>query len=298
MKSKFALFILLTFFSSSLLFGQMTILSGPAQGSYYQFVNDVIGVSQDSGVVNFVNVTTAGAADNYKRLLDPTTQDKVAMMQMDYLFFMQGLDAQGNRDKDLKVLVPLAREEIHFLTTKESGLTKLADLEKGGVVNIGSKTQGTYSTAFYISERSQLNWTSKNYHFDEGYRRLFLGDVDVFVVVASSPVKMLDVDPRGISKELVLMELNDFNGWAKYYKRDTIHASDYKWLDKDVATYGVRSVLLVNEAKLFENERILLEQMVKDVKVNHEKLKEEGHVKWNDIQLDNWDNGYWPLIEF
>jgi TRAP-type uncharacterized transport system substrate-binding protein len=255
-------------------------------------------VLKDGNVSPFVNETTSGAAYNFEQLADPKTPFKIALMQMDYLYFMQGMDHQNNTNKtnDIKVLMPLANEEIHFVTKQSSGLNKLSDLDSSSIVAIGSKNQGTYATSSFIKDRSEIYWSSRNIHFDQALKDLFLDKIDAFVFVGSAPVVKLNIDPRGLRSPLNLLELDDFNDWAKNYDRDTIYTTDYKWLDKDVPTYSVRTVIIVNESKLTNDDREALQKMMNGIKNNYDKLVKEGHPKWKDVKFDDWDKSEWPKI--
>ena len=299
MKTKFS--ILIAFFAviaCSNVFGQMVILSGSEQGAYYEFVDDINYVLKDGDGEPFVNKTTSGAAYNFNQLTDPKTPFKVAFMQMDYLYFMQGMDNQNNTKKtsEIKVLMPLANEEIHFVTKKSSGLNKLSDLDSSKVVAIGSKNQGTYATANFIKDGSRIFWSSRNIHFDEALKGLYLDKVDAFVFVGSAPIVKLNIDPRGLREPLTLLELDDVNDWAKDYERDTIYMDDYKWLDKDIPTYGVKTVIIVNESKLTTADREELQKMMNGLKNNYDKLVKDGHPKWKDVEFDSWDKADWPKI--
>ena len=94
MKTKNYLFLLIVLlFTSSHVFAQLTILSGPKQASYYQFVDDIVKVS--NGEV--VNQASSGAAYNYSQLVDPKSPIKIAMMQSDYLYYAQMMDNRNNK---------------------------------------------------------------------------------------------------------------------------------------------------------------------------------------------------------
>lgn len=90
--------------------------------------------------------------------------------------------------------------------------------------------------------------------------------------------------------KLVLIPLEDFNDWAKYYKRDTIYKSDYKWLDQDIPTYGVPTLLVVNESKLTDEERISVGKLKTAIETSYEDLKVKGHPEWKKSTLRNGVN--------
>jgi TRAP-type uncharacterized transport system substrate-binding protein len=114
-------------------------------------------------------------------------------------------------------------------------------------------------------------------------RHLSEGNIDAFLLVGSAPVKMLDIDPQVMVDEPTLLELDDFNGWAQYYENDTIFRGDYRWLDKDIPTFSVRSLLVVNEAKLTNDDKKAVEAIKSAIIQDLDILKTEGHPKWNEV---------------
>jgi len=296
MKTKNYLFLLaVVLFTSSQVFAQLTILSGPKQASYYQFVDDISRVSNG----DVVNQASSGAAYNFSQLVDPKSPIKIAMMQSDYLYYAQMMDSRNNSNKtnSLKVILPLAHEEIHVVTKKASNLNKLQDLDSL-IVAIGTKDQGTYATANVIKDRSGITWKSRNIHFVEALQELMMDRINAFMIVGSAPISKLDLNPQAMQEEISLVELNNFKDWAKYYDNDTIYSTDYKWLEKDVPTFAVRNVLIVNEAKLTDADKVAITKMVNDIKNNYDVLKANGHPKWKEIDFDNWSNSDWPKIDF
>ncbi len=284
---------------SSATYAQMAILSGPKQASQYRFVQDIASIVGPSLDFEIVNTETLGAAANFDQLVDPKSPFKVAIIQSDFLYYMQTQDMRLNtsKTKDLKVILPLGGQQIHLVTKPSKGYKGLKDLEKQKVA-IGSVEQGTYRTAFLIKERSNVNWTAVNTHFEDAFGALNINDIDAFFIVSSSPIEKLDVNPQTMVDKLALVPLVDFNDWAKYYKPDTIHKSEYKWLDNDIPTFSVPTVLVVNESKLqTEDDRNEIMKLRSAIQNNNEKLKTNGHPKWKEINLYEWTNSDWPMFK-
>ena len=200
----------------------------------------------------------------------------------------------SSKTKDIKVVLPLANEEIHLVTRKSTGLTKLDELEKK-VVAIGDQNQGTYATASLIKGKSGIFWSSRNIHFDQALKELYMGRLDAFFFVGSAPVEKLNVNPQVMVDELALIELQNINDWAKFYKADTIYTDDYQWLESNVPTYAVKTVLVVNEAKLTKEDRIDLSRLISGIQNQFDVLKAEGHPKWKEVDLYDWDEAMWPM---
>lgn len=299
MKTKISLLVLLfSVFLFSDVIGQMVILSGPEDASYYRFVEDINDVLESGSDKPYINKKTQGAMYNFNQITDPKTPYKVAMVQSDLLFYMQASDMRNNthKTKDIKVIIPLAKEEIHVVTKKSSNLNKLQDLDSA-IVAIGNKNQGTYVTSSIMKDRSNMYWISRNIHFDQALKDLYLNEIDAFIIVGSAPISKLDLNPRAMTDELALVELEDFNDWAKYYDNDTIYKEDYKWLEKDVPTFGVKTVLIVNEAKLTDDDRSEIAKLTNGIKSKFDILKEQGHPKWKEVDLSDWDNSDWTMYK-
>jgi len=271
-------------------FSQMTILSGPEKGSYNQFVNDIVKVLGEKDGIKLLNRQTKGSAFNFKELTNPSSGVKIGLIQSDYLSLMEAEDKLNSTNKtgSLKVVMDLANEEIHVVTRKSSGLRILQDLANKKV-GIGSEDQGSLATAKLMRERSKVSWTSYYVNFDQMLKQLKGGIIDAFLVVGSAPLDMLDIDPRVMVDGGTLIELDDFNGWAQYYDQDTIYRKDYRWLEKDVPTFGVRTLLVVNESKLTGNEKQTVSNIRKAIIKELPVLKKEGHPKWKEVIIPDDD---------
>jgi len=301
MKMRFknlTILVLLSLFTCQIGFAQMIILSGPEKGSYYRFVNDMIQASESDSNFAFSNVSTNGAAYNFDQLADPNTPVKMVMMQSDYLYYQQMLDSKNNtfKTKTLSVLMPLAYEEIHVVTRDEERLNKLEDL-KEKIVACGTESTGTYATAILMKDRSRVFWNTNVLHFDQALKDLMGRKIDAFIVVGTAPLEGLNINPQSMIIQLNLMNLTNVNDWAKYYTPKVIKAGTYKWLENDVQTYGVRTVMVVNEAKLTVDDKVLIARFTQSVKIHYTTLVETGHPKWSEVNFADWDPSNWRVYK-
>ena len=248
----------------------------------------------EKGGIKIINKPTAGSAYNFKVLTNPSSNDKFALIQSDYLNLMIAEDKLNNTNKtgSLKVVMELATEEIHIIAKKSSGLAKLQDLEKKKL-GIGNEEQGSFATAQLIKDRSKINWYTYHVGFEEMLKKLSNGTIDAGLLVGSAPLNMLDIDPQVMVGGISLLELDDFNGWARYYENDTIYRGEYKWLEKNVPTFGVRTLLIVNESKLTDDDKQAIASIKSGIVLNLDLLKKQGHPKWKTViipetSLLNW----------
>lgn len=293
---KLSLLLVLSLLSSQYIYSQMIILSGPEKGSYHRFVDDMVSALEMDSIYSFTNVTTNGSAYNFDQLADPNTPVKMIMIQSDYLYYQQMLDDKNNtsRTKPLSVLMPLAYEEIHVVTRDENILNKLEDLKEKSVA-CGTESQGTYATAILMKDRSRVFWNTKVIRFDDALRQLLGRQIDAFIVVGTAPLEMLNFNPQTMVTQLSLMNLTNVNDWAKYYTPKTITAGTYKWLEEDVQTYGVQTVMVVNESKLTAEDKVLLDVFKTSVKDHYVSLVEKGHPKWTEVNFADWDPTNWRV---
>jgi TRAP transporter TAXI family solute receptor len=278
------LLITMIFLSFGQVFCQMIILSGPEKGSYNRFVNDIVTIVGEKSGIKLINLPTGGSAFNFKKLADPKSADKIALIQSDYLSLMQAEDKLNNTNKtgSIKVVLQLAKEEIQIVAKKSSGLKKLQDLDKKKVI-IGNEDQGSYATGKIIRDRSKVNWTSYYAGYDLMLKQISAGSVDAGLIVGSAPINILDIDPQVMTDGISMLELDDFNGWAKYYENDTIYRGEYKWLDKDIPTFSVRTLLIVNESKLTSAEKQTVAAIKSGIIKHLELLRKQGHPKWEEV---------------
>lgn len=300
MKTKvFILSIILAGFSILSLNAQVTVLSGPVEASYYKLAEDINNILGTEGKPLIVNKKSNGVAENFQELTDPDNPVKVAFMQLDYLSFMkaQDLKQKTNKTQSLKVILPLAIEEIHFLTKKSSGLTKLSDLDTTVFVAIGGQKSGTYATAQFIKDGSGIYWKSRNLNFNDAIKALAFDEVKVMAFVSSAPIPLIDLQPLMMKPETkpTLIELENIGGWADYYEPITFTPDIYQWLDKTIPGYGVRTVLVVNEAKVTPAERESIQQLGSQIKSGLTKLREKGHPAWNTVDFSKWNSKSWPM---
>jgi TRAP transporter TAXI family solute receptor len=281
---KGVLLIILFIFSVGQVYCQMIILSGPEKGSYNHFAGDISALLGENNGILLENQTSGGSASNFNLLTDPNANYKIALIQSDYLNLMKAEDKLNDTDKagSLKVVMQLATEQIHLVAKISSGLTSLQDLDSKRV-GIGNEEQGGFATSKIIKARSQIGWTAVYIGFNEMLNRLSSGSIDAGLVVGSAPLEMLDIDPQVMIDEITLLELDDFNGWAKHYENDTIYSDDYKWLDKNIPTFGVRTLLVVNESKLTSEDQQTVSVIKSSIVQNLDQLRSQGHPKWRTV---------------
>lgn len=250
-------------------------------------------VEKSSGdTIDFLNVKDSdGSYYNFLKI-DNSDVD-ITFLQYDVLLYEDMKDLQRKLKKvaDIRILLPFGSEQIHLITTKESGITDFKDLKKKRV-GIGSSLQGTYITAKYIKEQLGAKWTDVEIPYDKSFRALFNGDIDAFFFVGKAPVSNLANLSKSMKDKITLISL-PVNEKLKeaYGEQVEINNTMYSWVDKPVKTYQVKTVLVTSirdqTPEQVENLRKLL-QAIKDNKDN-----EGYHPGWKNVLFQED-----PEIEF
>jgi len=178
--------------------------------------------------------------------------------------------------------MPLANEDIHLITLKTNNIKSIKDL-KGKKVGVGTINQGTQITAKLVKEFTEGSWNEIEIDLENGLTALFAKKIDALFFVGSSPVQVLNELTNGQDLELVPITAKKMN---KAYKPSIIKANSYKWLTTDVETFAVTSVLVTNINGETSEQKANIDGMLKDIYQNIEKLKQDGHKKWSEVNFD------------
>jgi len=264
------------------------IFTGSLKGTYYQIGKDIKRVCQKK-FPNFIVVNTKGSLDNYKKLL---TEDSgyLAIMQYDVLKYMEQINQKGY--KKIKLVYPLYGEELHLIVKSDMNVNKLSDLNNKKVA-IGVKKSGTWVTAKLLIEKGNLAWDTYEVGAKEGIKGLVNDKYDAVLIIAGAPTKLLAQLPKNASEILKLANLDDSLLDKLYYKK-RIKANTYKFQEKDINTYAIKSVLVTYNFHYLNNQKIIKE-LFKCVDNNLNYLKTTGHKKWKEVNFKSSVN--WPLYE-
>src|SRR4051812_9020045 len=94
---KITIAFLVLFAFSFRAFAQMTILSGSKQATQYRLVQDMQTIFAPD--VKITNKESSGSAYNFDQIADPSSPYKMAIIQADYLNYMQSQDMRLNTHK-------------------------------------------------------------------------------------------------------------------------------------------------------------------------------------------------------
>ncbi len=275
------------FFPKAPLKPEITLLSGVKNGSYEQFAHDVDKISNI--VVGVDN--SYGSMDNFRQLY---LREKyyVAFMQQDVLIDQKkdDIEYETNYTDNMRVLLPLANEDIHLLTLKSNKFENLKSLKRKKV-GVGTINQGTQVTAKIVKDLSRGKWEEVEVGFEEGLEKLFKKEIDALFFVGTAPVAKLSEFKS--NSDLTLLPITS-SKLKKVYTPVTIEANTYPWLKKNIQTYAVTSVLATNIKDETPEQHKALLQLMTDIYNNIDKLRTQGHEKWKEVNFD-FSNLKWPV---
>src|SRR5690625_4877842 len=227
----------------------LTLLTGGTSGTY-----DPLGGEMASNITNETGIeadahSSHSSADNIVDLQDGAAD--LAMVQTDTMSqAVEGVgvfeDAPVDNVLGLGALYP---ETVHIVTTEDTGIESIEDLE-GKTVSVGAPGSGTFFNAEQVLEVHGLTMDdidAQNLDFGESTGGIQDGNIDAAVITGGTPtgaveeltattdVKILPVEQDKVEE---LIEMYPF------YAEDTVTAGTYG-IDEDVTTVAVLAMIAV-----------------------------------------------------
>lgn len=267
------------FFPKPPLKPEITILSGVKGGSYEQFAQDIEKVSKFVIGTN----TSYGSMDNFRQLY---IKEKyyITFLQQDVLIDQQldDIEYETNYTENVRILMPLANEEIHLITLASNNYSSIKDL-KGKKVGVGTINQGTQVTSKLVKEFMRGSWDEVEINLENGLKALKNKEIDALFFVGSSPVSVLK--DYQANSDFGLIPLSG-SKLKKFYTPAIIKKGSYPWLKSDIETYAVVSVLATNIENETPEQKEYIKGLLKDIYNNIDKLRKDGHEKWSEVKFD------------
>ncbi len=284
LRLSFALIVVLLFaeisFAADVGPVSMGMVTGGPKGTYYQFGLDLQKLLEQKGIdLNVAN--SNGSVENvfavYKR---PKTQ--MGIVQSDVLAFVAKVQTDPvlkKIAKKIKMIFPLYNEEIHLLG--RNGIADFDDLE-GKRVAIGQEGSGTYLTAKLLFEVSDIKPAEMiTIGADEALPQLKAGEIDALFYVAGYPVKLFG-EQVTTEDGLALIPIVN-KSIIEFYPQTEIPANTYPWQMEPVKSVAVKAVLISYDFRMTNCQNV--GRVANIVENNIDWLKENGHPKWNSVDL-------------
>ncbi len=264
------------------------VMTGSKKGTYFQFGLNMMEISKRYGFDLHV-YNSRGSVENvyavYKR---PKTQ--MGIVQSDVLAFVLKVKTSKTLKhiaRKTKMVFPLYNEEIHLL-----GRTTIASFDdiEDKTVAIGMEGSGTFLTAKLLFEVSGIKpGRELNLGTDQALKQLKKGNIDAMFYVAGAPVKLFSENVTQ-NDGLHIVPITN-KSITEFYPTTLIPSEAYAWNLKDVPTAAVKAVLISFDFR--RNNCDYVGEFASIIYNNLDWLKENGHPKWNSVDLDyplkGWD---------
>jgi len=259
----------------------MGIVTGSTKGTYYQFGLNLEQLVKQHDITLNVSPSNGSVENVYAVYKRPNTQ--LGIVQADVLAFVSKVQTDPVLKKiaqKIKMVFPLYNEEIHILG--QDSLQSFADLQ-GKRVAVGKEGSGTYLTARLLFEISGIEPEKMlTIGTNEALAGLKKGTIDAMFYVAGYPVKLLSSDVQAEDNLALVPILNE--AITGFYPQTTIPGQTYSWQKEDVSTVAVKAVLVSYNFRNANCENVgRVGQLIYE---NMDWLKQNGHPKWNAVDLD------------
>jgi TRAP transporter TAXI family solute receptor len=289
----------------------IAIVTGLKTGTYYIFGRDIAEMAKKAGI-EVEPKPSEGSIDNIKRI-NSDENATLGIVQSDVLGF---LGRSKNPDSmrmasNLRMVFPFYNEEVHVLARKD--IKDFKDLE-GKKVAIGEEGSGNMLTSINLFSMMNINPAeTRKIPSAQGVVAVLKGEIDAAIFVGGKPVRLFknleDLTLPENQKYASMLENVHFIPMAspkmlEEYKPAEITPSDYSFVKEPVPTIAVQAILVTYDFSQSDNNK-RCEQLGKFAKALREGLpllKETGHPKWKEVNLDAnvniWkkDSCAWPGV--
>lgn len=281
------------------------MVTGSRTGTYIQFGNDIAEVAKTVGL-NILVKDSQGSIDNIKRM-NSKENAALGIVQSDVLGFLSRSESGEMRQVAgrLRLIFPFYNEEVHLFANKS--IQSFSDLQ-GKRVSVGEPGSGNWLTAMNLLQLTGVKPAELlKLPPLQGVTAVLKGEADAMFYVAGKPVSLFTKVGNLITQpEFAAMLANvhfvplDDPRMLREYSSARIGQADYKdWLLADTPTIAVKAVLMSfdfssKKTPYFVQRCQQLAQLGPAIRANLSQLRQTGHAKWKEINLDE-NVESWPL---
>ncbi len=275
---------------------ELGMVTGSPTGTYYRFGHDIKNIVGEYGL-NIIVKESKGSVDNINRV-GSKENAAFGIVQSDVLGFLKRSSEQKSQNlaENLRMVFPFYNEEVHLIANKS--ITSFESLE-GKTIVVGQRGSGSWLTSINL-----LNITGVRplkmlrLSPEEGLVAVLNGKADAMIFVAGKPVKLfknLDSlkEHENYSAMLDNVHFVPITNKKVFteYSQSVITKNDYSFVTDDIPTAAVTAILVSYDFSDAENQYSKvrcdnIRQFSAIVSENIDKLKGEGHPKWQEVSLD------------
>ncbi|MCP4349367.1 MAG: TAXI family TRAP transporter solute-binding subunit [Desulfobacterales bacterium] len=278
---------------------QIGIATGNKTGTYYKFGLDIAKVAKSVGI-DIIVKESEGSINNIQRL---TSSENIALaiIQSDTIRALKRYDDPGVRKivNKLRIVFPLYEEEVHVLANKK--IKNFQQLE-GKRIILGNQGSGNWLIANNLLDIAGITPVPHEKMYlnpPDAVEAVLLGEADVMFYVVGKPAKLfininkLQKKYSDLVKTIHFIPLDSKMFHAEGYVTSEIRSEDYTWLGKDMSipTIAVKAVLISydfseKKSPYYQMRCYQLSQVAQAIRDHIKELRQTGHPKWHEINLD------------
>jgi len=266
------------------------------EGADFQLGHDLARFVAPAADIELEVFASGNSAENLRRLRSEPGV-KLATVQSDVYQTFLDQAARGNAAaaelvRPLRVVVPLYREEIHFIARADVPYDYLHEI-RDARINLGprgSDTATTIGSLYLLLFGKPLSATQASYlSHEEALIKLTTDKtVDVVGIVAGQPVGLLAIMKPAARRYIKLLRLDPAHASSRVvlrrYLPATVRAESYpSLLSADLPAPAVRVYLVTRDFRdhYTEHRLILLgRSLCRDIAA----LRAKGHTKWQEVE--------------
>ncbi len=301
MKKQFVIQLLSIFFIGILLESHamadnsntLGMVTGSKTGTYYRFGQEIADKAGQEGLNIFVK-ESKGSIANIKRLIS-SENAAFAIVQSDVLSFLKRSVKYKVIAKKLRLIFPFYNEEVHLFANKK--IKRFEDLHGKRLV-LGVEGSGNWLTSNNLLHITGVEPRVKMYlDPPEAVTAVLKGEADAMIYVVGKPAKLFTKLEKVKSEYPQLVEkvhfvpLNNPKMFKQSYVSAEITSDDYSWFNSNISTIAVKALLISYDFSSRYNDYYRrrcdqLSWLGQVVRKNIYDLKQSGHPKWKEVNLD------------
>lgn len=275
---------------------QLQMTTGSTQGTYSKMSQALAKVLKESN--SLLNITVMPSVGSVQNILSLNTQKvDLALIQRDVLgYWFRRSSLRRQLRRNVRLVAPTHREEIHIFVRKGSKIRTIADL-KGKRVALGQRRSGTAVSALTLLQSLRIKLRHVKFTWDSpktGIKKLLSGKLDAAFYTIGAPAKILQALPDSVVSKLTLLSVSKaeakkmFRKLPKFgYKVTTIKKGTYPWLTTNTEVFSVPCILLSKRTTSVKVISELLKLMF-----GKRKQLAELHPKWSELSVKTLEASY------
>lgn len=277
---------------------ELTITTGGPKGTYKKFGNDIKLIAENFGIELSVR-ESRGSVENLRRLLGYEGASdgvfyQLGLVQADVLQELRDQAAGNETLRDIvdkiQVVLPLYGEEVHVFAPLDTPYGDFDELIRNAFLIGGGKAKsGTLHTSSTLvrllgAEAATVEITEIG--GDNALDGVKKGEVEAFIDVAGAPSNFAsNISPDENLKLLPITGGEALDGPNSPYRDAVISPSTYGWIDREVQTVAVNSLLVAYAYDPRNEHCAKIEKLTRAIIKSIDFLRREGHAKWRDFNL-------------